>query len=1101
MRAQTSKSLHTVRGKTILFISAIYLTLAIVTPALADYLGPNRTVTQATSVCKVYINECMYVPAKGDWRYKSQYGWECSNESKPWLAYPSSPSSMGCFETTAGDTYWSKEDVLEEVIVTHPSATISGSLQNCNSNNGWCNTAPELSLYGTEPLAGYNILALEGSRNGQIFACPGSNCSMALEEGNNNFSFWAISSWGDSSAMETITARVDTVPPALGLDINGSSGTNGWFISPVALTATGSDSTSGLAGAQLSIDGGVWETSTTLQEGIYTVDARAQDQAGNISTASTTISVDTTTPSIDLSLQGTRGNNNWFVTDVDLVASATDNTSGVAIFEISTDGSPYVPVGSHDSFSDGHHTVQLRATDHAGNMTETAPQSFSVDTTAPVITLPTSWKVNENINCTIQDVGSGLSALRVVIEDGNEKYAKVVQTISISGSAYAGDIQWDGRFADGTDAPPGDYHVWIKASDEAGNESFTLGIVTVPAPIPLKQSPPVVDSIKVSPAPPRELFEEKWIQFDENTVPVLTFGGTNVQPIETDTKSFSLTTGLSAISSATGTIASTGSGQGVLWGTAALALVSAATAYAIEEKRKRDEEAARNRAEVEAQIEEQNAKRQAAEQARKMAEWLEAKAVLDAQIQEARKHGATEEQIAALRKLGREQGLGAAIEKSEILTQNLAYRDAVILHARDERMADKMQKIEMIDDARWTVSQIVMQNRAEAAANAELQAGLAAYYSAMRQGEDEAQEKISAQESWWQKTWSGFKESTDKVIQWVDQHQTEIAIGIGVVAGIALVVLTAGSSVPFLVAAGSAMWAAGGIVVTGTMALNVYQGRPLGQNLLKNVAATAVAAFVTTSILSFFITGITTLGNIVGGYCAVNQTVCARADTVMNALDTLEEVGLVIKGGIQNLRGDSQGAAETMLELQMEHSDGGIPGNAVADEIGDQLKRLGPEALEIVQRYGDDGAEILLTHGDEVILLLDQGIPSSKKWMEYIPTEYLDEIRATFTGEPIAITLSHDTVVYRYWSGNPKTEVGRWVTLDPNLTPEEARKLLALPNSNLADNISQFTIPAGTTIIVGEATEQTSSVWAGAYATGGGLQIYLPDPSVLVKKD
>jgi hypothetical protein len=44
--------------------------------------------------------------------------------------------------------------------------------------------------------------------------------------------------------------------------------------------------------------------------------------------------------------------------------------------------------------------------------------------------------------------------------------------------------------------------------------------------------------------------------------------------------------------------------------------------------------------------------------------------------------------------------------------------------------------------------------------------------------------------SWWQKTWEGVKETTDKAIQWVDQHQTEIAIGIGVIAGAAAIILT-----------------------------------------------------------------------------------------------------------------------------------------------------------------------------------------------------------------------------------------------------------------------------------------------------------------------
>jgi hypothetical protein len=205
----------------------------------------------------------------------------------------------------------------------------------------------------------------------------------------------------------------------------------------------------------------------------------------------------------------------------------------------------------------------------------------------------------------------------------------------------------------------------------------------------------------------------------------------------------------------------------------------------------------------------------------------------------------------------------------------------------------------------------------------------------------------------------------------------------------------------------------------------------------------------------------------------------------------------------------------------MEYLDGGVPGNSIAKEFGDQLAKLGPDALEVVQKrdddvleiighygddavdiietYGDDGIEVLLTHGEEVIPLLDQSVPSAQKWTEYIPEDFHDEIRSAFNDEPVSITLSEDFTVYRYWSGDSRTETGRWVTLNPNLTPEDAREMLALPNSNLADNVTQFTIPAGTTVLVGEATEQTSASWAGTYATGGGFQIYLSNPSVLVK--
>ncbi len=302
-------------------------------------------------------------------------------------------------------------------------------------------------------------------------------------KGTNDFTFWALSSWGDSSEMDVFSAQVDTIPPTLGLDINASNGTNGWYVSQASVTATGSDSTSGLSSVFLSANNGPWETSTTLNEGVHNIDVQAEDNAGNTSNTSSIISIDTTTPSIDLSVNGTTGNNGWYISNIEVTASATDATSGINTFEVSSDGNAYLDYTSPITLSDGYHTIQYKAVDNAGNETQTPQQEFYIDTAAPVVDLPASWNVDETITFKVQDDGSGLASLRVVIEDEDERYAKVAWNKSVSGAKFKGQITWDGIFKDGTTAPPGEYLVWIKTSDIAGNENFTLGIVTVPSPI------------------------------------------------------------------------------------------------------------------------------------------------------------------------------------------------------------------------------------------------------------------------------------------------------------------------------------------------------------------------------------------------------------------------------------------------------------------------------------------------------------------------------------------------------------------------------------------------------------------------------------------
>ncbi|MCI0556590.1 MAG: Ig-like domain-containing protein, partial [Anaerolineae bacterium] len=423
---QDKPDLIHIKRKPFLFVLFI-LILTIATPVLADYLGPNRTVTETTSVCKVVLYECQYVASKDLWKYKRVDDWSCSNEGKPWQAYDNYSGDCGLF--SEGRTQWDKEETLQTITITHPEATISSVLQNCNLNNGWCNTATELSLNGTEPLSGYNILAIEGTLNGhpstgsgQAFACSGSNCSVPLNEGDNDFTFWALSSWGDSSQMGTVFAKVDTLPPTHGLDITSVSGSNGWYVSPTSLTPTGSDSTSGLSSVFLSVDSGTWQSSTILNEGVYNIVVQAEDNAGNISSSSAIISVDTTTPAVDVSVNGTMASNGWYSSNMNVIASATDATSGIDTLEVTSDGGPWTAVSNPVSFADGYHTVQFKAVDKAGNETETSVQEFYVDTLAPAIDLPTEWEVNESITYKVQDDGSGLSALRIVIEDEDEKY-------------------------------------------------------------------------------------------------------------------------------------------------------------------------------------------------------------------------------------------------------------------------------------------------------------------------------------------------------------------------------------------------------------------------------------------------------------------------------------------------------------------------------------------------------------------------------------------------------------------------------------------------------------------------------------------------------
>ncbi|MCL6592327.1 MAG: hypothetical protein K6U80_20580, partial [Firmicutes bacterium] len=110
-----------------------------------------------------------------------------------------------------------------------------------------------------------------------------------------------------------------------------------------------------------------------------------------------------------------------------------------------------------------------------------------------------------------------------------------------------------------------------------------------------------------------------------------------------------------------------------------------------------------------------------------------------------------------------------------------------------------------------------------------------------------------------------------------------------------------------------------------------------------------------------------------------------------------------------------------------------------------------------------------------------------------VPPKYQSQVQNTFDGWIQKTTLKEDMTVYRYTSWGYSGS-SPWFTTNGSYTPDEARRLLALPDSNAATTVTAYIIPAGTTILIGKADSMVGENYFGDYATGGGTQIYLPDP-------
>jgi RHS repeat-associated protein len=118
-------------------------------------------------------------------------------------------------------------------------------------------------------------------------------------------------------------------------------------------------------------------------------------------------------------------------------------------------------------------------------------------------------------------------------------------------------------------------------------------------------------------------------------------------------------------------------------------------------------------------------------------------------------------------------------------------------------------------------------------------------------------------------------------------------------------------------------------------------------------------------------------------------------------------------------------------------------------------------------------------------------------WKTIIDPKYWDLVEGAFKSEPSVVELTTDLKVLRYYGGNTIPTNSPWFSIKSYSRFGNARRFLSLPNRNLATNVAEFSIPKGARILIGNAASKVNDVLIfGKYAVGGGVQIYLPDPTM-----
>jgi hypothetical protein len=460
----------------------LYLTLTaltsflLVSAAWAAYTGPNRTIKKTVRnpdndrwICTKedppppYLDTCIF-----------------QNPDNPCPDYGGHHPSVEFQLLYCGwiaDTCRC-EEAYKTITTTLPPATVSGQFS-CASpgDNGWCCGGGALDMSASEPLSGEVITVIE-SDSGVLCDPPDAaniSCSWSGGgEGSFPVNFWGVSSFGDTSTQESVTWRLDTVAPEVSLVVSGDTlGANGWYkAGPVTVSASGSDGTSGVANARVSVDGGPWiDAAQVIGDGVYTVNLRARDNAGNMGVGTGLVNIDGTPPWLDVEESGTVGESGWFVSrDVTAIATGLDDTSGVASIEHKVEGGSWDNGDSIVVSGEGLHTIEWRATDVAGNLT-TEVRSLQIDSVAPVSEFINPSDGSEmtvagvlDIRGASSDSTSGLDSVEISLDGGTNW-----RQLEVSGGNWS--YAWDTR-----SVPDGTYTVLVTGSDVAGNTAPPVSV-------------------------------------------------------------------------------------------------------------------------------------------------------------------------------------------------------------------------------------------------------------------------------------------------------------------------------------------------------------------------------------------------------------------------------------------------------------------------------------------------------------------------------------------------------------------------------------------------------------------------------------------------
>ena len=387
-----------------------------------------------------------------------------------------------------------------------------------------------LKVFAGATATGSPVQTLTATRSGGTWTVDGSP---ALAEGTYTAQASQADTAGNTGTSAARTFVVDTTAPAVAIaapadgarindatpDITGSGGTGAGDAGTVTLRLYAGSSVSGTplqTGTPAVGGGGGWSfTAAALPEGTYTVQATQSDTAGNSGTSTArTFVVDTTAPGVTLTApadgsrtsdttpaySGAAGNAAGDSASVTVKVYIGTGTGGTLVqTRTATRSGGTWTVDGSPALGEGTYTAQASQADDAGNTGTSAARTFTVDTTAPAVTLaaPADGATFTSGAIAFSGVGGTAtgdgSSVTVRVYAGATATGSPVQTLNTTRDGATGAYSV-------TASPPlpdGQYTAQASQGDVGGNtgasaaRTFTVNgppVVTVTSPPPAQCS-------------------------------------------------------------------------------------------------------------------------------------------------------------------------------------------------------------------------------------------------------------------------------------------------------------------------------------------------------------------------------------------------------------------------------------------------------------------------------------------------------------------------------------------------------------------------------------------------------------------------------------